>query len=155
LKGEQEDAKLRLPESSGGLLLAMYLYHGFLSQGEKFFYPQGEGNTSNQFHHGGFEPFYPPPLDNKTPSSLASLRVDCEVINARHGPFFAKWFFDRADFKLRGFEVRLTDNEDPCEIYFSDYRAVDGRMLPHKMQVQYSDFHYGTFTFTSFKLAAN
>jgi len=114
----------------------------------------GDGKGFSEFSHGGYEPFYPPPADGKMPASLGDLRVDTEVINSRLGPFLAKWFFAKNDQKLLGFELRLQENEDPCEVYLSDYRAVDGRLLPHRMQVQYGNFHYGTFNFTSFKLAA-
>ena len=76
------------------------------------------------------------------------------MLNTRHGPFLAKWFFSMADHKLLGFEVRLQENEDPCEIYFGDYRPVEGRMLPHRMQVIYGEGHYGTFTLERFNLAA-
>ena len=61
------------------------------------------------------------------------------MLNTRHGPFLTKWFFARTDQQLLGFELRLNDNEDPCEIYLSDYRPVDGRMLPHRLQAQYGD----------------
>jgi serine protease Do len=155
LKDGQDAVALRQPETSGGLLLGMWLYKDFLTQGEKAFIAQGETDPINQFHHGGYEPLYPPPTDGKTPPSLASLRVDCEVINSKRGPFFVKWFFARNDQKLIGMEVRAQEHDDPCEIFFSDYRPVDGRMLPHRMQVQHGDAHYGTFTFTSFKLAKN
>jgi S1-C subfamily serine protease len=141
----QEAAALRAPETSGGLLAALYVYHRLLTQGKSGF---------NDFFHGGHEPFYPPlpPQEGKTLSSPASLRVDTEVLSTRHGPFLTKWFFARPDQKLLGFEMRFNENEDPCEVYLSDYRAVDGRLLPHRMQVQYGDGHYGTFNFTSFNL---
>ena len=140
-----DPAVLRLPEGSGGLLAALYVYRQFLL---------GDGKGFSEFAHGGCEPFYPPPASGKTPASLGDLRVETEVINSRLGPFLTKWFFSRADSKLLGFELRLQENEDPCEVYLSDYRPVDGRLLPHKMQVQYGNFHYGTFNLTSFKLAA-
>src|SRR5262249_34959387 len=41
-----DPAELKLPETSGGLMLAMFLYHRFLTQGEKAF--------SGEFAHGGF-----------------------------------------------------------------------------------------------------
>jgi hypothetical protein len=104
--------------------------------------------------HGGYEPLYPPPTDGKTPPNLASLRVDCEVLNSRFGPFLAKWYFSLADYKLLGFEVRLQDNEDPCEVYLADYRPVNGRLMPFRLQVLYADGHYGTFTFDRINLAA-
>jgi len=68
------------------------------------------------------------------PKALKELRVDCEVANSRIGPFLGKWFFDKSDKRLLGFETRIVENEDPCEVYFSDYRPVDGRQLPHRMQ---------------------
>jgi len=144
-KGGQEAAALRAPETSGGLLAAMYVYHRLLTQGAKGF---------TEFSHGGHEPLYPPPLPGADPTlpGLAALRVDAEVLNTRHGPFLTKWFFALADQKLLGFELRLNENEDPCEVYLSDYRPVDGRQLPHRMQVQYGDGHYGTFRFNSFAM---
>ncbi len=78
--------------------------------------------------------------------------MDAEVLSTRHGPFLTQWYFARTDQKLLGFELRLNENEDPCEVYLSDYRAVDGRQLPHRLQVLYGDGHYGTFQFTKFTL---
>ncbi len=142
----QDPAVLKTPEGSGGALSAFFLYHSLLTRGDKDF---------NEFAHGGHEPFYPPPAEGKMPQGVAELRVDCEVLNTRQGPYLSKWFFARADQKLLGFEVRLIDNEDPCEVYLSDYRPVNGRQLPHRWQVIYGSGHYGSFTFRSFQLAAN
>lgn len=144
LKEGQDPVVLRTPETSGGFLAAMYLWHRLLTLGEKGF---------TEWTHGGHEPCYPPPTDGKTPPSLASLRVDTEVLNTRHGPFLTKWFFARTDQKLLGFEVRLNDNEDPCEVFLSDYRPVEaGKLLPHRIQVTYADGHYGTFFINSYSL---
>jgi serine protease Do len=144
-KEGQDPAALRVPETSGGLLAAMYVYQRLLTLGAKGF---------SEFSHGGYEPFYPPlpSGDDKTPVPLASLRVDAEVINTRHGPFLTKWFFARLDQKLLGFELRLNENEDPCEVYLGDYRPVDGRMLPHRIQVLYGNGHYGTINVTRFDM---
>ena len=145
-KEGQETSALRAPETSGGFLAAMYVYHRLLTMGPKGF---------TEFFHGGHEPIYPPlppTVEGKTPPNLASLRVDTEVLNTRHGPFLTKWFFARTDQKLMAFELRVNENEDPCEVYLSDYRSVDGRLLPHRLQVQYGDGHYGTFNLTRFDL---
>lgn len=142
-----KEGNLRIPAGSGGFLAAMHLWHGLMTRGEKSF--------PSDCTHGGGEPFYPPPTDGSTPPSLAKLRVDTEVLNSSLGVYKLKWFFAKNDQKLLGFELRMQDlNEDPCEVYFSDYRAVDGRQLPHRMQVYYKDAHYGTFTVSSYKLAA-
>ncbi len=139
--------ELRQPGLSGGLLAAMYLYQRLLTMGEEGF--QAECT------HGGIEPFYPPPADGKPAKSLAELRVDCEVLNTRHGVYMAKWFFSRSDQKLLGFEVRVQEaNEDPCEVYLYDYRPIQGRQLPHAIQIWYQDRRYGNFTIASYKFGA-
>jgi serine protease Do len=142
LKVDQEPALLRLPETSGGFLAAVYLYKQLLT---------GQGKGFSEFAHGGFAPFYPPLSDDKKIANLSDRRVECEVLNTRLGPFLATWYFDRRDAKLLGYEVRLQENEDPCEVYLSDYRPVLGRMLPHRIQVIYGDGHYGTFMINNYK----
>ena len=97
LKSDQPLGELQLPQGSGGLLVALYQYRRLLTQGPKGF----EGG----FTHGGHEPFYPPPADGPTPEALKDLRVDCEVLRTKHGAFEAKWYFDRKDHRLLGFEV--------------------------------------------------
>ena len=61
--------------------------------------------------------------------SLASLRTDAEVLSTRHGPFLTKWYFSPTDRTLLAMETKLKDAEDPCEVYFSDYRPEGGRLL--------------------------
>ena len=123
----------------------MYVYQRLLTMGAEGF--QAECS------HGGIEPFYPPPADGKPVKSLAELRVDCEVLNTRHGTFLCKWFFSKSDHKLLGFETRMQEqNEDPCEIYLYDYKTIQGRQLPHAFQVWYQDRRYGNFTVTSYQL---
>ncbi len=144
-----QDDVLKQPKESGGLLAAMSLYQRLLTQGLKGF--------ESKFDYGGIEPFYPPPTDNSTPKSLKALRLpgDTDVLNTGIGTHLVKWFFDRKDGKLAGFEARLKENEDPCEVYLSDYRAVGGRQVPHRIQVYYGDQanpgrarHYGTLNVT-------
>jgi S1-C subfamily serine protease len=141
----QDASQLKMPESSGGLLASMYLWHRLLTEGEKGF---------TECSHGGVEPIYPLPVDGAPVKSLASLRTEAEVLNTRHGPFVTKWYFSPADSSLLLMETKLKDDEDPCEVYFSDYRPVDGRVLPHRMIVQYGDLHYGTFAIRSYQMAA-
>ncbi len=140
----KETGDLRKPNFSGGLMPALYVWQNLLMHGEK---------KLSECTHGGMEPFYPPPPEGK---KWVDQRVDAEVVLSRFGPYQNKWFFAKSDLKLLGFELRLQDaNEDPCEIYFSDYRVVNGRQLPHRMSVYYKDVHYGTFTMTNYKLAGS
>jgi len=135
------------PIGSGGLMMALYHYQRFLTQGPKGF--EGE------FTHGGTEPFYPPPISGVAPKSLADLRVDCDVIRTKHGPVSCKWYFSKKDATLLGFETTLAKNTDPCEVYLSDYKAVDGRMLPHRMECHWADNRYVVLTISKYTLKGN
>jgi len=116
------------PPGSGGLLMAMYVYRRLLTLGAKGF----EGG----FVYGGFEPAYPVTGDAYPPKHWKDQRVDCDVIKATHIDAVSKFYFDRKDGKLIGLEMSLARDEDPCEVYFSDYRPVNGRQFPHRFEVR-------------------
>jgi S1-C subfamily serine protease len=138
LKVGQDVRDLKEPPGSGGLMLALYHYRRLLTLGEKGF--EGE------FSHGGHEPFYPPPADGVLPRRLNDLRVDCEVLRTEHAGVAAKWYFSLKDQSLLGFEVWVDRDEDPCEVYLSDYKPVNGRTLPHRMIVVHGNERYATLT---------
>jgi serine protease Do len=146
LKSSQDIRDIKDPPGSGGLLMAMYHYQRLLTQGAKGF----EGGFSD----GGFEPFYPPKADGSVPARLADLRTDTEVLHTEHGAVHGKWYFAKDDQKLLGFEVTIAKDDDPCEVYLSDYRPVEGRELPHRIEVRNGNDTYGVLTIKSFKLAA-
>jgi S1-C subfamily serine protease len=134
------------PPGSGGLMMALYQYRRLLTMGAAGF--------ERQFVHGGHEPFYPPPADGAKPKSLRELRVDTEVLRTEHGAVIAKWYFSLKDQSLLGFEVYLDKDKDPCEVYVSEYKQVDGRSLPHRFIVHYGNERYGTVIVKNYQLAA-
>ncbi len=147
---QNDRALQKMPLGSGGLMMAMYHYHRFLTLGEKGF----EGG----FAHGGNEPFYPYPADGSVPKSLASLRVDCAVILTKHGSVNCRWYFSLKDSTLLGFETYVAkdskdaDEADPCEVSFYDYKDVDGRKVPGRIEVRHSDKRYAVLTPTKWTL---
>ena len=138
LRSDVTPAELQLPQNSGGLISALYQYRRLLTAGPKGF----EGG----FVHGGHEPFYPPPMDGKPVEDWAKRRVDCDVIRTQHAAVDCKWYFAKTDATLLGVEVFVVKGEDPCEVYFSDYKTADGRKLPHRLDVVYGNRKYGTLT---------
>lgn len=139
-----ERLQLQLPDNSGGLLAALTHYRRLLILGEKGF--------SQEFSHGGTEPVYPSPTDGRPVEDWSKLRVDCEVIRANYAGIEGKWYFDKRDAKLIAAEVQVLRDEDPCELYFSDYKPWDGRLLPHRIDIRWGDRNYGSLTFTKFDL---
>ena len=81
-------------------------------------------------------------------------RTDAEVLLTEHAAVPAKWYFSLKDHTLAGFEVYVDPEDDPCEVYLSDYRKVDGRMLPHRLQVRHGNDAYADFANVEFKLSA-
>jgi hypothetical protein len=146
LKAGQDVSALKEPSGSGGLLMALYLYRRLLVLGSAGF----EGH----FSHGGREPFYPPPQNGKTPKNLQELRVDTEVLGTEHAAVATKWYFSPKDQILLGFEATIDPEGDPCEVYLSDYRTVDGRMLPFRIDVQFGNEKYGAFLVKRYQLSA-
>jgi serine protease Do len=137
------------PEGSGGFLAAMYLYRELLLAGSKTF--------ASEFTHGGQAPYYPPSGDRK--KKLKDRKVMAEVVNATSGAYHVKLYFhnpedEEAAGRLVLMEVRMSEDEDPCEVYFSKYRQVEGRWLPHTVTVVYGDITYGTMELTSIKMNA-
>lgn len=141
VKEGQDVRDLMEPVGSGGLMMAVYHYHRFLTVGAKGF--EGE------FSHGGWEPFYPPGA-----KPAAERRVDCEVIRTKHAAVECKWFFDKADRRLLGFECWVNKDEDPCEVYCSDYKDVGGRQLPHKLEVRRGEKRYATLAIKGYQTKA-
>jgi S1-C subfamily serine protease len=142
---EMQDSStdLKEPTESGGFLMALYIYKRLLTLGVKGF--------ELKCDHGGNEPFYPYPPDGK-PKSLRDLRVDTEVLLTKHGLFTTKFYFSKDTQQLLGFEVKADEDDDPCEVYLSDYKKLDGRMLPARLDVRLGNDRYGTFTVTNYQL---
>ncbi|VTS05141.1 S1C family serine protease [Tuwongella immobilis] len=136
---------LQEPINSGGLMVALYHYRRLLTMGAKGF----EG----KFAHGGHEPFYPMPLTGDAPKNLRDLRIDTEVLLTEHGAVDGKWYFDRKDGKLLGFEIFVSDDDDPCEVFLHDYKPVNGVQLPHTLEVRYRDSRYAVLTISDYQLA--
>ncbi len=134
LKQGQTQEELENPGGSGGLLVALMHYRQLLAFGDK-------GFPSDGFASGGVEPFYLPTDDAKP--DYSKLRIDCDVIATKLASVPAKWYFSRKDGTLLGAEVHLLEREkDPCELYFSNYKKVGDRKLPHTIEVRYGKDRY-------------
>jgi hypothetical protein len=117
----------------------------------------GAKRFEGDFSHGGTEPIYPLPEEMPAKVEWGKMRVDCEVLRTKHAGVAAKWYFALEDDKskrwqkgqLIGAEVTRDRDEDPCEIYFSEYTDVGGgRKLPSKFAVRKGEGRYATLTLT-------
>ncbi len=133
--GKEDLDHFQDPPGSGGLMMALFHYRQLLTK-------PVESSFEAEFRHGGSEPFYPP-AEGKP---AMERRVLADVLVTKTSGVETKWYFSPKDHTLLGFETAVkSDNEDdPCEVYLSDYREVNKRLLPHRMDVYYHDQHYAT-----------
>ncbi len=65
-----------------------------------------------------------------------------------------KFYFSPKDGALLAMEMFSSDELDPCEIYFSDYKQEAGLKIPRKIEVRYGDALFGVFQLSSVQLGA-
>jgi S1-C subfamily serine protease len=118
------------PPRSGGMLAALHLWQRLLLFGPRRF----------------GEVYYLGTLPRTADDKL----VDCLV--ATHGGVETRFFFDPESADLIGMEMQSADDEDPCEIYFSDYREVGGRFLPHQWNIRHGDEVFAELTISDYAL---
>lgn len=118
------------PAGSGGLLPALALWRRLLVLG-----PPQFGETS---YLGTF------PLRER--SGLF------DVLTGAYNVVETQFSFDPQSGELAALEMFPETNSDPCEVYFSDYRAVGSRQLPHRLTVRFGERIYGEFIVERYEL---
>jgi len=136
--------ELMLPQGSGGLLTALYQYRRLLTSWEKGF--------EAGFDHGGTEPVYPPRADGAAVDSLKDLRMDADVIRAKHASLESKWYYTPGDHRLIACEAVTASEELPCELFFGEYKKTDGRELPHRIEVRIGEKKYAVIVVKTWTL---
>lgn len=118
------------PQGSGGLLVALHLWRRFLTVGPDRFgevYYLGTGPAG--YGEGLFD-----------------------ILVTTHNVVETRFMFDPQSGLMTGMEMFSDPDRDPCEIYFEDYREVDGRQVPHLLHVRFGDDIYGNIKLESVEL---
>jgi S1-C subfamily serine protease len=123
-------AGVNTPPRSGGLLAALHVWQRLLIVGPRRF--------GDILYFGAL----PSPTDE-------SVTVDC--LAATYAGVDAKFYFDKTTGDMVGVEMQTSDDQDPCEIAFSDYREIDGRHFPHRWTVRHGDDVFAEFTITAWE----
>ncbi|HUY36258.1 MAG TPA: trypsin-like peptidase domain-containing protein [Pirellulales bacterium] len=124
------------PPASGGLLAALYLWRRLLVGGPDQF---------GSLDYFGTAPF----IGHDVPGRQEDL---LDVLIGTSGGVECQFVVDPASGRLLLLEVFLRSDDDPCELYFFDYREHEGRELPGKLEVRYGDGLYGVFKLTDWTL---
>jgi hypothetical protein len=111
------------PPSSGGLLAALFLWRRLLVTGPEQFGAVEYYGTAPLAGHPGL----------------------IEVLVGTYGGVECQFWVDPTSGRLLLLEMFLRGDDDPCELYFADYREVEGRDLPGRLEVRYGNDVYGAF----------
>ncbi|MEX2091456.1 MAG: hypothetical protein WD971_02205, partial [Pirellulales bacterium] len=117
------------PPRSGGLLAALHLWQRLLLVGPRQF---------GEVHYFGTLPW---PNDQQLPDCLVGIQGGVET----------RFYFDPVEGDLVGIEMQAAEDQDPCEIYFSDFRPVDGRRLPHRWVIRHGDEQFADLRISKYE----
>jgi S1-C subfamily serine protease len=115
-----------LPDHSGGLLPALYLWRRLASEGLGRF---------GQVDYYGTAP-------------LAGHEGLVDVLAAAYRDVQCRFYFDPAAGQLLALEMFPNEDADPCEIYFSDYGKLAGHSWPGRIEVRFGDELFAVFEVT-------
>jgi serine protease Do len=128
---EKQDLDAQLdPPGSGGLLAALHLWRQLLVAGPAKF---------GEVYYYGEAPY----------AGVAGL---ADVLVATRNVAQMNLAFNPADGHLAALELTIDTDSDPCELRMSDYRDVDGRLVPHEMEVRRGDDIVGTISWSQVEI---
>jgi len=125
------------PPGSGGLLAALSLWRRMLTLGPSKF---------GQVYYLGAAPLY------LTTTTKTEGLVD--VLVGIHGSAECRVMTDSATGLISALEMYPDDDTDPCELYFGDYREVEGRQLPFRIEVRNGDLVYQVLNLSKYDFQA-
>ena len=119
------------PKGTGGLLIALSHWQRLLREKSAAF---------TEFCYLGSEP-----LDR------SGQRVD--VLVSELSGIEARWYFTRSPATFAGFDVRLADDNDPCEVRFVTQQVVDGLTVPRTIVVHHGDRDVAAFRIETVRIS--
>ncbi|MEX0677504.1 MAG: trypsin-like peptidase domain-containing protein [Pirellulales bacterium] len=109
------------PPASGGMLVALAMWRRMLVEGPEKFGDVYYLGTAPVVGHEGL----------------------LDVLAATHDDVECRFMFDPDDGYLVAMEMYPAEDVDPCELYFGDFKEIEGRMMPSHIEVRHADdFHF-------------
>jgi serine protease Do len=120
------------PPRSGGLLLAINAWQRFVDKGLRRF---GEVYYLGKLPHGP---------DNRVEDCLVGYFEGMEI----------RFFFADESGDLTGIELFASDDADPCEMSFSEFKEFEGRRLPQRWLIQHGDAPFAELVVESWNVGS-
>ena len=115
------------PPGSGGMLVALQMWRRLLSLG-----PERFGET---YYLG------------TAPHPLLTEEELLDVLVGIYGSFETRFYLSPTSGRLEALELISSNDTDPCEIYFDEFKSADGTgiVVPRQWKVRVGDALYGDF----------
>ncbi len=140
---EGSDFTLTLADKGIGLELGNDVYLQPLESGTLLDEPPGTGGLLAALHHfrlllsgqsARFTDFY----------YLGSERLDgkselVDVLIATQTGTISRWYFNKSDMTLRGYDFYLTENSEVCAIRFDQFQTLNGQKFPGVIDIRYGN----------------
>jgi S1-C subfamily serine protease len=118
------------PSGSGGLFPALHLWRRLAVEGLGRF---------GQVYYLGTLP-------------LVGHQGLVDVVVGLHAGAECRFYFEPATGRLLAMEMYSDNSVDPCELLFSEYRDIEGRSLPTRIEARFGDEVFTVFTVRQFKI---
>ena len=117
------------PRGSGGMLVALHMWKHIM---------QVSPTRFGEVYYLG-----------SMPTPKHSQKQD--VLIGTHSVIECRYYFDPKSGHLTSIEMYPDLGVDPCELYFSDYKEVNGHLLPHHIEVVHGEVIYGELIISSYQ----
>ncbi|WP_299459829.1 trypsin-like peptidase domain-containing protein [uncultured Gimesia sp.] len=105
------------PPGTGGFLAALHHFRLLLS---------GQSERFTDFYYLGSEL-----LDGKN--------EPVDVLVATQTGTISRWYFNKSDLSLRGFDFYLTENSEVCSVRFEQFQTLNGQKFPGELDILYGN----------------
>jgi serine protease Do len=116
-----------LPAGTGGLLAALHQFRQLLLDPQGYF---------TEFYYLGSEPLDGTASRGSESPNDPTGRVD--VLITTKGTVTTRWYFNRPDGALVGWDTALEEDVDECSVRVLSWRDFNGRRLPERFEVRHA-----------------
>ncbi|HEY1603250.1 MAG TPA: trypsin-like peptidase domain-containing protein [Pirellulales bacterium] len=76
----------------------------------------------------------------------------CDALEGTYGGVDCRFVFDPKTGNLSALEMYRVAGDDPCELHFSDYAEIEGRVFPRQIECRYGDAVFAAFKLSEVRL---
>ena len=146
-------ANITDPPGSGGMLAALHLWRRLLVLGpDRFGDVQYLGTVPLVTSQDLVDRRAIMLLGRMREAAASDVPALCDCLVGTYGGVECRFIFDPKSGNLAALEMFRAPDDDACELYFSDYGEIEGRVFPRQIECRYGDETYANIKLLTVKL---